>query len=141
MFNLMLVLLAIPLVLLFTIGIPIIVGVVVYRDANKRVDCNPWLWALIAALVPSFIGVVIYVIVRRDYPLKPENRQAMDASDDETYYQKNYDNVATDGEFGAFPKWAKVLLIVIAALVILWLAGVVIGVLKYLIMGYPLSYY
>ena len=121
-------LLIIPFIILFTIGIPIIVGVVVYRDANKRVDCNPWLWALIAALIPSFIGVVIYVIVRRDYPLKSENRMAGEDPDDEeeSYYQKN------KSEKSGIPTWAKVIIIIIAALLILWLAAIVIATIKYM---------
>ena len=129
-------LLIIPFIILFTIGIPIIVGVVVYRDANKRVDCNPWLWSLIAALIPSFIGVVIYVIVRRDYPLKSENRMAGEDPDDEeeSYYQKNYDNMAVENksEKSGIPTWAKVIIIIIAALLILWLAAIVIATIKYM---------
>ena len=69
-------LLFIPLILLFAVGIPIIIGVCVYRDASRRVDCSPWLWALVAALVPSCIGLVIYLIVRRDYPLKESEFQS-----------------------------------------------------------------
>ena len=132
MFNLLCLFFAIPLVLLFTIGIPLIVGIVVYRDANKRVDCNPWLWALVAALVPSFIGVVIYVIIRRDYPLKSE--KAMSEDDEESYYQKNYDDVAVENKSSAagMPTWAKVIIIIVAALLILWLAAMVIATIKYM---------
>ena len=64
------IILLIPVILLFSIALPILIGVCVYRDASKRVDCSPLLWALVAALVPSFIGLVIYLIIRRDYPIK-----------------------------------------------------------------------
>ena len=57
-------------VLMCAMAIPLLVGVLVYRDAAKRVDCNPWLWALIAALAPSFVGLIIYLIIRSDFPLK-----------------------------------------------------------------------
>jgi len=68
----------VPIMIFIAFGIPILVGVLVYRDANKRVDCSPWLWALVAALVPSFIGLIIYAIIRRDYPLKVEYRRYAD---------------------------------------------------------------
>lgn len=60
------------IVAIFAIAIPVIVGILVYRDAKKRVDCSPVLFALLAALAPLFIGVIVYMIIRKDYPLKPE---------------------------------------------------------------------
>lgn len=68
----MLILFIILLGLVFGIVLPVLAAVLVYRDAKKRVDCSPWLWALVAGLVPCFIGVVVYLIVRKDYPLKRE---------------------------------------------------------------------
>ncbi|MEE0515536.1 MAG: hypothetical protein UC961_07795 [Emergencia sp.] len=68
----MLVMFIILLGLIFGIGLPVLAAVLVYKDAKKRVDCSPWLWALVAGLVPCFIGVVVYLIIRKDYPLKAE---------------------------------------------------------------------
>ena len=57
LFGAFAVLMIIPVILIFTIGIPIVIAVCVYKDADKRVDCSPWLWALVAALVPSYPGI------------------------------------------------------------------------------------
>lgn len=43
--------------------IPVMVGIYVYRDANTR-GMNAALWTLIAVLAPTFIGLIIYLIVR-----------------------------------------------------------------------------
>ena len=61
-------------------------GVLVYRDAKKRVDCSPVLFALLAALAPLFIGVIVYMIIRKDYPLKPEYGGPVNPG-----YGRNYD--------------------------------------------------
>jgi len=58
------------LIVAFAVALPIVIGVLVYQDANKRVGCNALLWALISALVPTYLGLVCYLIVRRDYPPK-----------------------------------------------------------------------
>lgn len=47
-------------------GIPILVAVYVYRDANKR-GMNALLWMLIALLTPSLLGLIIYLLVRNNY--------------------------------------------------------------------------
>ncbi len=47
-------------------GIPILIAVYVYRDANKR-GMNAILWMLIALLAPSFLGLIIYLLVRNNY--------------------------------------------------------------------------
>ena len=102
------------MVLMCALAIPLLVGILVYRDANKRVDCNPWLWALIAALAPSFVGLIIYLIIRGDYPMK-----------DPAYTYDEFGNPIPQPTSG-FPKWAKVLLIVFAVLfIILFLGGCV----------------
>lgn len=102
------------MVLMCALAIPLLVGILVYRDANKRVDCNPWLWALIAALAPSFVGLIIYLIIRGDYPMK-----------DPVYTYDEFGNPIPQPTPG-FPKWAKVLLIVFAVLfIILFLGGCV----------------
>ena len=98
-------------VALFVLAIPLIIGIVVYKDADKRVDCNPWLWALIAALAPSLVGVIIYLIVRSDYPLKPE-----------TLSYDEFGNPVPQKPAG-FPKWAKILIIVFLVLFAILLLG------------------
>lgn len=57
-----LLLILIPLIL----GVPILVGVYVYRDANKR-GMNAVLWMLVAILTPSLLGLIIYLLVRNNY--------------------------------------------------------------------------
>ena len=128
----------IPVMLFLAFGIPIIVGVLVYRDANKRVDCSPWLWALIAALVPSFIGLIIYAIIRRDYPLKNDGIRVGGAGFTqggasteqgqtyEAHFEQRFDEegnpipgtMPVEQPHRGFPTWAKVLLILGAILVV-----------------------
>lgn len=48
---------------LFVLLIPIIIGILVYKDA-KRLQMNPWMWTLIAMYVPNLIGLIIYLVVR-----------------------------------------------------------------------------
>ena len=57
---------AVMLMILFNLAVPICIGVFVYRDAKTR-GMEPILWALVAALVPSFIGLIIYLIVRSSH--------------------------------------------------------------------------
>lgn len=47
--------------------IPVLVGVYVYQDAKRR-GMNQVLWTLVAALAPSLIGFIIYLLVRGNYP-------------------------------------------------------------------------
>ena len=47
-------------------AIPILIGVYVYRDANKR-GMNAVLWTLVAILTPSLLGLIIYLLVRNNY--------------------------------------------------------------------------
>lgn len=47
-------------------GIPILIGIYVYRDANKR-GMNTVLWTLVALLTPSLLGLIIYLLVRSNY--------------------------------------------------------------------------
>lgn len=51
-------------IILIAIAVPIVVGVLVYRDAQRQGISSPLAWALAAALAPSFIGLVIYLVVR-----------------------------------------------------------------------------
>ena len=54
--------------LLLTVGVGVLIGVLVYKDATKKEMPNPILWALLAVFAPSFIGLIIYFIVRSSYP-------------------------------------------------------------------------
>lgn len=46
--------------------VPILIGVYVYRDANRR-GMNALMWTLIALLAPSMLGFIIYLLVRSSY--------------------------------------------------------------------------
>ena len=50
----------------FFILVPMLLGVFVYRDAKDR-GMNPLLWACAAALCPSFLGLIAYLLVRGNY--------------------------------------------------------------------------
>lgn len=52
------------IIALLAIAVPLIIGILIYRDARNQGMDPPILWALVAALVPSFIGVIIYFVVR-----------------------------------------------------------------------------
>jgi len=54
------------LVFLLSLAIPVLIGVFVYNDSKKR-NMNAVLWTLIAVLAPTFIGLIIYLIVRDDH--------------------------------------------------------------------------
>lgn len=53
----------IPFIVIAIITIPIIIGHYVYKDATSH-NMKALTWALIAALVPSLIGFIIYLFVR-----------------------------------------------------------------------------
>lgn len=55
----------VPLIILLMlgVGVPVLVGVYVYRDAIKR-GMDAALWTLIAVLVPMLAGFILYLIVR-----------------------------------------------------------------------------
>ena len=111
------------MVLMCALAIPLVVGILVYRDADKRIDCNPWLWALIAALAPSFVGLIIYLIIRGDFALK-----------EPVFAYDEFGNPIPQPAPG-FPKWAKILLIVFAVLFVVLLIGGC-GVITYSIFAY-----
>ncbi|SCI86159.1 Double zinc ribbon [uncultured Flavonifractor sp.] len=54
------------IVLMLIILLPFIVGFFVYRDARQR-NMNAILWAIVAALAPAFIGLIVYLLVRGNY--------------------------------------------------------------------------
>jgi DNA-directed RNA polymerase subunit RPC12/RpoP len=41
------------------------ISVFVYKDASKR-GMDPWMWMTIAVFVPNLIGLIIYIIVRKN---------------------------------------------------------------------------
>jgi len=56
-----------PLIVIMTVlTIFILIGVYVYKDANAR-GMNGLLWAIVAMFAPSFIGIIVYLIVRENY--------------------------------------------------------------------------
>ena len=59
---------AIPVLIVVAIAacLPFVLGVYVYRDANRR-GMNAILWALVAVLAPSLIGLLVYLLVRGNY--------------------------------------------------------------------------
>ncbi|MDR1002154.1 MAG: zinc ribbon domain-containing protein [Oscillospiraceae bacterium] len=60
-------LIIVALLAAIVILIPILIGVYVYHDAKKR-GMDAVLWALVAVLVPSFVGLIIYLIIRSNNP-------------------------------------------------------------------------
>ena len=48
-----------------SVTLPILIGVYVYKDASRR-GMNTVLWALLSAFGPGFVGLIIYLIVRKD---------------------------------------------------------------------------
>ena len=57
----------IPLIIILTVlTVFILIGVYVYKDANAR-GMNGLLWAIVAMFAPSFIGIIVYLIVRENY--------------------------------------------------------------------------
>ena len=59
-------LIILPLMLLFAIGLPALIGVYVYRDARER-GMDAVLWTLVAVMAPSLIGLIVYLAVRGKY--------------------------------------------------------------------------
>lgn len=53
------------LIIVLTV-VPILIGLFVYRDAKAR-GMEPLLWTLLAVFAPGFIGLIIYLVVRRDH--------------------------------------------------------------------------
>lgn len=46
-----------------------LIAIFVYKDAKKR-GLNPFLWAFIAVIAPSFIGLIIYLVIRGEHSIK-----------------------------------------------------------------------
>lgn len=59
-----------PIILLFlflSIGLEVLIGVYVYRDAVRR-GMNAVLWTLVAVFAPYLVGFIIYLFVRENHP-------------------------------------------------------------------------
>ena len=133
----------IPIVLVCGFGIPIIIGVLVYKDSIKR-ETNAWLWTFVAALVPSFIGVIIYLVMRNDFPLKTEfsgKEQNREKADNQAYEQTSYTTeggdtytTVTSSKPDGISKMAKILLIVFGAIALLFVIGVCL-MIGYTVLG------
>lgn len=54
------------LMVLLCIVVPILIAIFVYRDAKAR-GMEPLLWTLLAVFAPGFIGLIVYLVVRRDH--------------------------------------------------------------------------
>lgn len=59
-------LISILIMVLFAIAIPVLIGIYVYNDANRR-GMNALLWTVVAVFAPSLIGFIIYLLVRGNY--------------------------------------------------------------------------
>ncbi|MCP4657527.1 MAG: zinc ribbon domain-containing protein [bacterium] len=57
----------VPLVMvaLFMVFLMIGIGIAVHRDARKRGMEAPLVWALVAGIVPYFLGLIVYLIIRK----------------------------------------------------------------------------
>lgn len=130
MFGVIFVLMLLPFIALFILGVPIIIGIFVYRDAKKR-DTNPLLWAIVSALTPSFIGLIVYLIVRNDYPLAGSysyEEKKYTTSDGETY--TTYEQGSGPIKKTVLPTWGKVLIVIGMIISILFIISV-IGMFAY----------
>lgn len=137
------------------IGLPILAAVLVYKDAKRRVDSSPGLWALVAGLAPCFVGVIVYLIVRKDYPLKPEYRTEQmyhrdyagysstqydgakaDSTGDEPDYGRNpaYDDVLAENK--GMPTWAKALIIIGLVIAAIVLISAVVSLIKFFLINF-----
>jgi len=52
---------------LIVLTMPVVIAVFVYRDAEER-GMDPKIWMMVAAFLPLCIGLIIYLIKRRQYP-------------------------------------------------------------------------
>lgn len=52
------------IVMAVLITVPVLTGVYVYRDAERR-NMNAAIWALIALCTPLLTGFIVYLLVRR----------------------------------------------------------------------------
>ncbi len=53
----------IPLIALLVVVAPLIIGFMVYNDARRRGVESPMMWAIVAVLVPFYIGLLLYLLI------------------------------------------------------------------------------
>lgn len=56
----------IVLAVILGVGVPVAMGIYVYNDAKKR-EMNALVWTLLVILIPGFIGLIVYLIVRNEH--------------------------------------------------------------------------
>ncbi len=66
MSNFPVILILFLLFVIFILIAPILIGIYVYRDAQRLENGDPLLWALVAALTPFYIGLFAYVLINSD---------------------------------------------------------------------------
>lgn len=76
MTNIFILTLLISLVVIMLLVAPTLIGVFVYKHASKHPIGHPLQWALITALTPLYIGLMIYMI-------------KIDEIDTKTYYENH----------------------------------------------------
>lgn len=54
------------LALILGIGVPVAMGLYVYSDSKKR-GMNSLVWTLLTVIIPGFIGLIVYLIVRNEH--------------------------------------------------------------------------
>jgi len=64
--NFSAILILLPLIIIFVLIAPILIGIYVFRDAKRLENGDPLLWALVAALTPFYIGLFAYVLINSD---------------------------------------------------------------------------
>jgi len=57
---------AAAVILFIGISLYLIILDYVYHDAKRR-SMNPWLWIIIVAIIPYFLGFVIYLLIRTTF--------------------------------------------------------------------------
>lgn len=66
MSNFFIILILFPLIIIFVLIAPILIGIYVFRDAKRLENGDPFLWALVATLTPFYIGLFAYVLINSD---------------------------------------------------------------------------
>jgi hypothetical protein len=52
-----------PIIVVLFMVAPLLIGFIVYKDAKKHNNPSPLVWALVASLVPFYIGLLLYVLI------------------------------------------------------------------------------
>ncbi len=48
---------------MFGLILPMVIGIMVFQDATKRGNPSAFVWAMVASLVPAYIGLLLYVLI------------------------------------------------------------------------------